>query len=89
MNMDSKSGLMKKPVLVWEVRSHRAGNVIPLHNPAREVQVERETTATEWTVGSNEANDAETVKITMVSSGFGEVVTGRASGNATNMRLAA
>jgi hypothetical protein len=89
MNMNSKTNLLAKPVLVWEVRSRRDSNVIPLHRPAREEQVEREATTTEWTVGSGDAKEAETVKITMVSSGFGEVVNGNASGNTVKMRLAA
>lgn len=89
MSMNRKTNLLAKPVLVWEVRSQRGSNVIPLHRPAREEQVEREATTTEWTVGSGEKEDAGAAKVTMVSSGFGEVVNGKASGNTVEMRFAA
>ncbi len=74
----------KQSVVVWETRPRHSGNVIPL--PVKnggERRTEQEATVTEWTVGTEE----QSAKVTMVSSGFGDVKT--ASPNTVSIRLAA
>ncbi|ARU62886.1 hypothetical protein CBW65_19315 [Tumebacillus avium] len=60
-----------RPVVVFEraeSRPERTGNVIPFPMPARGA---RETTAVEWVVGGQ--NQQRPVRLTGVSSGFGDV----------------
>ncbi|MFY0544591.1 hypothetical protein [Brevibacillus sp. H7] len=74
----------KRSVVVWETRPRRDGNVIPLPAKSRgEGWTEQEETVTEWTVGTEE----QSAKVTMVSSGFGDVKP--ASPKPVSMRLAA
>lgn len=60
-----------RPVVVFEraePRTERAGNVIPFPMPARGA---RESTAVEWVVGGQ--NQQAPVRLTGVTSGFGDV----------------
>jgi hypothetical protein len=74
----------KQPIVVWETKPRQSGNVISLPvKDSRGGQTEQESTVTEWTVGTEE----QKAKVTMVSSGFGEVKP--AAPQTVSMRLAA
>jgi hypothetical protein len=72
----------KHSIVVWENRTRRSGNVIPLADRGAGSR-EGEATVTEWQVGTEQ----HSAKVTMVSSGFGE---GKAaSTQMVSMRFAA
>jgi hypothetical protein len=72
----------KHSIVIWESRTRRNGNVIPLADRGSGSRA-GEATVTEWKVGTDE----QAAKVTMVSSGFGEGT--QVSPQTVSMRLAA
>lgn len=93
-----------KSVLVWQVRKSGglrtefdrqkqeqpgAGRVIQFPAATEQGRTLQESTVTEWSAESEAGNGAELVKITMVSSGFGEIASTPAASPGASMCMAA
>ncbi|WP_134685459.1 hypothetical protein [Brevibacillus migulae] len=92
------------PVLVWQVRKKedvptkanmvnlveqtKEGRVIPFPTATDKSGIVQESTVTQWTVEQEQSPSAEPVRITMVSSGFGEAPA-KTTAPQASMRLAA
>ncbi|HZG16586.1 MAG TPA: hypothetical protein VE710_16485 [Candidatus Bathyarchaeia archaeon] len=93
-----------KSVLVWQVRKNeevpskanmvnhveqtKEGRVIPFPAAGDKSGIVQESTVTQWSVEQEQSQGAEPVRITMVSSGFGEAPA-KTTAPQASMRLAA